>query len=132
MSEYCVELRAAYADTDRMGYVHHSSYVKYLEHARWEIFRQLGIPYREVEEEGILMPVIDMRMQFLKPVFYDDILKIEMFFELNRVTKLKISYQIFNESNELIHKAYTTLAFLKRDTKKPCAMPDYIYKKLIE
>lgn len=130
MTRHCVELRAAYADTDQMGFVHHSSYVKYLEYARWEVFRQLGMSYRSIEENGILMPVIGMNMQFIKPLRYDDLIKIELSFTLSRATKLEVEYHIFNESHELIHQASTTLAFLKKSSKKPCAIPEYIHNKL--
>lgn len=132
MGRYQVNIRAAYADTDQMGFVHHSNYVKYLEYARWEAFRQLGLAYKEVEDKGILMPVIDMNLRFLKPVRYDDLLKIELSFSLNRPTKLEVDYQIFNQSDELIHRANTTLAFLRKQSSKPCAIPDFIHNKIME
>jgi acyl-CoA thioester hydrolase len=132
MTKYSISLRAAYADTDQMGFVHHSSYVKYLEYARWEAFRQMGIPYKNVEEVGILMPVIEMQMKFIKPVFYDDQVRIEMDFTLRRSTKLEIAYQIFNLNGELIHDATTTLAFLTKSSGRPCAIPDFMRDKLIK
>lgn len=132
MSEYCITLRAAYADTDQMGFVHHSNYVKYLEYARWETFRQMGIPYKSIEASGILMPVIDMQMKFHKPAYYDDVLKIELVFSLNRATRLEVNYRIFNHKNELIHQASTTLAFLKKNTGKPCAIPAFIKERFIK
>lgn len=128
--KYHVELRAAYADTDQMGFVHHSNYVKYLEHARWEAFRQMGIAYKDVEDRGILMPVIEMKLEFIKPVYYDDLLKIELSFHMERPTKLRVDYCIFNQADELIHTANTTLAFIKKDSKRPCAVPDFINHKI--
>ena len=132
MSKYFVKMRAAYADTDQMGFVHHSNYVKYLENARWEVFRQLGIAYRDIEDRGILMPVIDMSLRFLKPVHYDDLVKIELDFSLKRPTKLEVVYQIFNQADELIHRANTTLAFLRKQNSKPCAIPDFIHNKIMQ
>lgn len=128
--KYRVKLRAAYADTDQMGFVHHANYVKYLENARWEAFRQMGIAYKDVEEQGILIPVIEMNLQFIKPIYYDDLLKIEMSFHMTCPTKLDVEYCIFNQADELIHTANTTLAFLKKDSKRPCAIPDFIHNKV--
>jgi acyl-CoA thioester hydrolase len=70
-----------YSDTDQMGFVHHSNYVKYYENARWDAFRCLGLPYSKIEEADVLMPVIEMDLKFLKPAFYDDELVIK---NLNR------------------------------------------------
>jgi acyl-CoA thioester hydrolase len=131
-SKHTIKLRATYADTDQMGFVHHSNYVKYLENARWEAFRQMGLAYKEIEERGFLMPVIDMNLQFIKPVRYDDLVKIELAFSMNRPTKLEIDYLIYNQADELIHKANTTLAFLRKETSKPCAIPDFIHDKILE
>ena len=113
-TRFQIKLRVAYADTDQMGFVHHSNYVKYLEHARWEAFRKMGISYKDVEDHGFLLPVIDMHLQFLKPAYYDDLLNIELSFRVDRPTKLRVDYFIFNQADELIHKANTTLAFLKK------------------
>jgi acyl-CoA thioester hydrolase len=132
MTKYSISLRAAYADTDQMGFVHHSNYVKYLEYARWEAFRQMGLPYKSIEEAGILMPVIEMQMKFIKPVYYDNIVRIELDFTLLRSTKLEITYQIFNLYDELIHDATTILAFLKKRSGRPCAIPDFIKEKLMQ
>jgi acyl-CoA thioester hydrolase len=129
--KYHVELRAAYADTDQMGFVHHSNYVRYLENARWEAFRLMGIAYKDVEDRGILMPVIEMKLQFIKPIYYDDLLKIELSFHMVRPTKLGVDYCIFNQADELIHKADTTLAFIKKESKRPCAIPDFINNKIM-
>ena len=70
-----IEIRPGYSETDQMGFVHHSNYVKYFETARWELFRTLGIPYKLVEGAGFLLPVIKMEMEFLKPAFYDELLE---------------------------------------------------------
>lgn len=121
-----VSLRAAYADTDQMGFVHHSNYLKYLENARWEAFRILGLTYKQIEDEGILMPVIDVNLRFIKPIYYDDEILIKMKINLMSPTKLNIEYEIFNNSNLLIHSANTLLTFIKKATKKPCRIPEFI------
>ncbi len=121
-----VELRVPYADTDQMGFVHHSNYVKYLENARWEAFRKLGLTYKKIEDNGILMPVIDVNMRFIKPIYYDDLVRIDVVFNLVSPTKLMVNYNIINEANEIIHKASTMLTFLRKYSNKPCRVPEFV------
>ncbi len=126
METFNITIRANYADTDQMGFVHHANYAKYLEFARWELFRSLGLTYKSIEEEGILIPVIDMQFRFIKPIFYDDLIRISLKMQLIGSTRLLIKYQIFKDDDLLIHKAETTLAFIKKTNKRPCRIPDNI------
>ena len=65
MFEHNIKIRVPYADTDPMGFVHHSNYVKYCEIARWEALRELGIPYIDMEKQGYIAPVISMKFEFV-------------------------------------------------------------------
>lgn len=69
--------RVSYSDTDQMGFMHHSNYFRYYETARWELFRSIGIPYPEIEEEDIILPVINASVKFLKPAFYDQKIRVD-------------------------------------------------------
>ena len=71
MASFRTHIRVTYSDTDQMGFMHHSNYFKYYETARWELFRNIGIPYPELEEEGIILPVTDASIKFIKPAVYD-------------------------------------------------------------
>lgn len=124
--------RAVYSDTDQMGFMHHANYAKHLETARWEVFRTMGLSYKDIESNGILMPVIDMQFRFIKPILYDDLIRITLRMQLIGSTRLLIKYQLFNEENLLVHKAETTLAFIRKETKKPCRVPDSIRELLSE
>lgn len=121
-----IKVRAAYVDTDQMGFVHHSNYVKYLEYARWEWFRFMGLPYKTIEENGILMPVVDMQLHFVKPIYYDDLISIDLEVKLVGAARLKFDYGLYNEHGQLLHSAQTILAFVKKSTKRPCRVPDAI------
>ena len=126
MKIHQVTIRAGYADSDQMGFVHHSNYVKYLEHARWEVFRELGSTYKSIEESGIHMPVIDMQLRFIKPIYYNDPVRIEVQMTLIGSTRLLFKYHFFEQWDHLIHKAETVLASTKKNTKKPCRVPECI------
>lgn len=136
MQPFISTIRVSYSDTDKMGFVHHSNYLKYYETARWCLFRHLGIPYKEIEETGVLLPVIDVRIQYLKPAFYDEELVIHTSILAARGAKLFFGFKIFNEEQELINTAEITLAFVNLHTKKPCkpsaSIQKLLQRKLVE
>ena len=72
-----ISLRVRYAETDRMGYAYYGNYATWFEVARVEALRTLGLNYRELEDDGILLPVIDYHTRYLKPAFYDDELTVK-------------------------------------------------------
>lgn len=130
MIEHEYTFRVKYPDTDQMGTVHHSNYVKYCETARWELFRSIGISYRSVEEAGYMLPVIDMKFKFLKTTQYDTQLTVKTTLKAIKGVRIWFTYQIYNEQAELINKAETELAFVRKDNWKPCAAPDFILKAI--
>jgi acyl-CoA thioester hydrolase len=119
MQPFISKLRVSYCDTDQMGYAHHSNYLKYYEMARWNMFRHWGLPYKEIEEAGMLLPVVGVRMQYLKPAFYDEELTIETNLIALNGPKLIFGFKTFNEAKELINTATITIAFVSKLTRKP-------------
>jgi len=123
-------IRPAYSETDQMGFVHHSNYVKYLEYARWEALRKLGLPYKEMEAIGFFMPVVSMELHFFQPAFYDELLKIEVKIILISGARIQFDYKIYNQKGDLINSATTVIAFLRKDRMKPCRIPPILEEKL--
>lgn len=130
MQGFTSKIRVSYSDTDQMGFVHHSNYLKYYEAARWNLFRHWGIPYKEIEDAGVLLPVVGVRMQYMKPAFYDEELTIETKVISMKGAKLVLSYKAFNEAKELINAATVTLAFVNSRTRKPCKPLAYVVERL--
>ena len=130
MTPYVTTMRVVYSDTDQMGIVHHSNYLKYYETARWNLFRQLETPYKKLEKKGFLLPVISMQMEFLKPAFYDEKLTIETSIVSFKGARLVIGYRLFNEEMELINKAKVILAFVDTKSRKACRPPEFVKEKL--
>lgn len=126
MIEHEYTFRVMYPDTDQMGTVHHSNYVKYYETARWELFRSIGISYRSVEDAGYMLPVTRMNFHFLKTTRYDANLTVKTTLKAIKGVRIWFTYELFNEQNELINKAETELAFVSRSNWKPCAAPEFI------
>ncbi|MGB5667058.1 MAG: thioesterase family protein [Maribacter sp.] len=125
-----ISFRVRYGETDQMGVVYHGNYPQYLEMGRVEWLRVLGISYKEMEENGIILPVISLNIKFLKSAVYDDLIRVRTILKKKPVVRIEFDYQIFNETNELLAEANTVLAFMDSNKNKPIKCPDYILDKL--
>ncbi len=130
MFNYNSFVKVRYAETDQMGVVHHGNYAIYLELARIEWLNQLGVSYKNMEKNGVMLPVYEMNFSFLKSAFFDDTLTIETSLKNLPGARIIFNYQIFNQSGELLCKASTTLVFVNMKTNRPMRCPDYILEKL--
>ena len=119
-------LRVRYGDTDPMKYVYYGNYAEYLEVARVELFRTLGISYDEIEKRGIWLPVSEYKIKYLKPAFYDEILEIHTYVKKVPGVKIEFEYEIYNDSQQKITEASTTLFFLDATTNKVSRCPDFL------
>lgn len=117
-------IRVRYGETDQMGYVYYGNYAMYYEVARVESLRQLGLSYRELEDMGVMMPVLENQSKFIAPGRYDDLLRIVTTLREKPGVRIRFEYEIFNESNILIHKGETLLVFIDKKTNKPCRPPE--------
>jgi len=117
-------LLVRYGETDQMGVVHHSNYLRYFEVARLEWLSALGVSYTSMEKEGLIMPVIDIKATYKTPALFDDSLTIYVFLsELPRV-KIIFLYEIKNQKDEIVCTGETTLAFLNAKTRKLVRCPE--------
>jgi acyl-CoA thioester hydrolase len=112
--------------------MHHSNYLKYYETARWELFKSIGLVYQEIENEGIILPVINVTMKFLKPAYYDQKIIIYSLIKSFSGARIVFEYQISNETGEIINEAQITVAFAKKSTGKACFPPKKISDTLKE
>ncbi len=124
------KLRTRYAETDQMGYVYYGNYAGYYEVARVEMFRSVGISYKEMEENGIKMPVLELHCKFIKPALYDELITIRVKLEEMPAVRTRFTYEIYNERNELINEGETLLVFMDTERNKPCRAPDYVTNHL--
>jgi acyl-CoA thioester hydrolase len=114
-----------------MGVVHHGNYALYLEMGRTEWLRKKGISYREMEESGIMLPVISMNLNFKKSALYDDVVKVKTQLKKEPSVRIEFDYEITNEAGEILVLASTVLAFIDMKTKRPIKCPDYILEKIM-
>lgn len=125
-------LRVRYGETDPMKYVYYGNYAEYLEVARVELFRELGIPYDEIENQGIWLPVSEFSIKYLKPGLYDEILEIHTYIKKLPGVRIEFEYEIYNSSKEKITEAKTTLFFLDAKKNKVIKCPDFLMDLVVK
>lgn len=113
-----------------MGVVYHGNYAQFFEMGRTELLRTLGVTYKSMENNGIILPVISLHCNFIKSAFYDDILTITTFIKKKPMVKIEFDYEITNQNSELICTGNTVLAFLDKTSMKPFKCPDYLIEIL--
>lgn len=125
------QVRVRYAEVDQMGFMYYGNYAAYYEVARSVMIREAGYPYSEMEKDGTVMPVVKMNAKFLKPARYDELITIETEMqEASNYAFVTFFHKLFNEKNELLHKAEVTLTFYDPITQKRVPMPERL-KQLI-
>ncbi len=132
MSYDKIQFRVRYGETDQMGFVYYGNYAQYFEMGRTEWLRKLGITYKKMEEDGIMLPVMNLNINYLKPAKYDDLLTLKTILPKLPSAKIEFSYEVYNEEGELLTTAKTTLVFVNMKTNKPTRAPEYVLKKLRE
>ena len=120
------KIKVRYNETDQMGIVHHSNYLKFFELARIEWLEKLNMPYQKIESNNIILPVVKCELKFIKPLIFGDIFFIKVFCSKSPTSTIEFSYQIFNDNNEITTEGKTTLAFLDSIKKKPLRCPKII------
>lgn len=122
--------RIRYGETDQMGIVYYSNYARFFEIGRTEWLRELGISYKNMEKENVMLPVISLSCDFKKSAFYDEVLTVKTSLKKTPSVRIEFDYEITNEKGELITTGNTVLVFVNIKTQKPMKCPDYLLDKL--
>lgn len=117
-----ITIRVRYAETDRMGLLHHANYFVYFEQGRTELLRRRGLTYRNMEDAGHLLVIVDLGCKYKRPAYYDDLLTLRTTIE--RVTMVKIvhKYEVLRDA-QLLAEGHSTLACVDREGR-PQALPE--------
>ncbi len=126
------QLRVRYAETDQMGFVYYGNYPQYYEVGRADAMRKLGMTYRDMEEKGVVMPIVDMKIKYIRPARYDDLLTVKTIVPELPASRMHFDYEIYNEDGVLLNKGYTVLAFLNKENGRPRGAPVWFLDKLQE
>ena len=131
MYEFDTSIRVRYAEADPMNVVYYGNYAQYFEVARVESLRNLGISYKSIEEMGIMLPVVELNIKYLRPDKYDDLLTIKtMIKALPTDHRIKFDQEVYNEQGKLLTVGVVKLYFMNKDFSQRAQMPNYLKEKL--
>lgn len=126
MYQHEVKIRVRYAETDQMGYVYYGNYATYFEVARVEAFRNLGYPYKQLEAEGIGMPVLSLKVNYHAPARYDDELTVRVTIPGRPRARILFRYEVTNQEHKLINTGETELVFIQSASGRPTRLPQVL------
>ena len=121
--EFDTKIRVRYAEVDRMGYVYYGNYATFFESARTEMLRSLGYTYKEWEDNGILLPVREMKIRYHAPAFYDDLLTVRTIIKNIPAARISFFHEIFNEKGDMLCTGNLDLVFVSKETGRPTRAP---------
>jgi acyl-CoA thioester hydrolase len=122
--------RVRYGETDKMGVVYHGNYAQYLELGRTEWLREMGFSYKWMEENGVMLPVVNLNLNFKKSARYDDELIVTTSLRKIPTYRIEFDYEIKNKDGVVLVTAETTLVFINTETNKLVKAPQYLLEKL--
>ena len=126
MNYHQIQIRVRYSETDQMRVVYHGNYAQYFEVGRVEWLRNKGVSYKWMEENGIMLPVVSLTMNYKKPARYDELLTLKTSLKNQASVKIEFDYELYNESEELLTTGNSILVFVDMKTGKPISPPQYI------
>jgi len=130
MKYHETKIRVRYSETDQMGIVYHGNYAQYLEIGRIEWLRNFGVSYKKMEEQGVMLPVISLSINYKKSARYDDVVYVKTQLSKMPTATIEFNFEILNEDGEIITLAKAVLAFINMKTMKPTRCPKDILDKL--
>jgi acyl-CoA thioester hydrolase len=131
MYETTTQVRVRYAETDQMNIVYYGNYAQYFEVGRVESIRQLDYTYKDMEEQGVIMPVVELHIKYLRPATYDDLLTVKtQIRELPTDHRIEFFQEVYNEKNKMLTSGKVVLYFLDAKTRNKVTMPEVLRKKL--
>ena len=131
MYEFITQVRVRYAEADPMNVVYYGNYAQYFEVGRVESLRNLGISYKGIEDMGIMLPVVELNIKYLRPAKYDDLLTIKsQIKELPTEHKIIFDQEIYNEEGKLLTIGKVKLYFMDSKLGKRASMPAVMLEKL--
>ena len=125
-----IKIRVRYYETDCMGIVHHSNYIRYYETARTEMLREFGTTYNDMEKHGVMLPVLEVQSRHIAPAYDDDLLTVRVTLAEMPKVKMRFDYEIFRGNGDKINTGSVTLAFMHSDSRRACRAPEWFLKLL--
>jgi acyl-CoA thioester hydrolase len=125
-TSFSARVRVRYADTDADGVVYYANYLTYFEVVRVELLRALGYPIKRILAQGIILPVVEARLKYLRPARVDDLLTVTATVASIGPASFAFDYEITREDGLLLVTGWTRLAVCEHDTGRAVAMPSWL------
>ncbi len=126
-----IKLRVHFYDTDTMGVVHHSNYIRWFETGRVEFLRAIGIDLNEMMNDGIVFPIVEIGAKYLNPAKFDDELEMETTAAALTKAKMEFNYKIRKVGEEkILVEGFSRNVFTDAETGKITRLPDKYFSKL--
>ncbi|HEV3260928.1 MAG TPA: thioesterase family protein [Gemmataceae bacterium] len=119
-----ITIRVRYAETDRMGLLHHANYLVYFEQGRTELLRSMGLTYKDLEDQGYLLVVTAVEVRYRGPAYYDDVLTLRTTVSRTRMARIDHRYELRRDA-VLLAEGSSTLACVNREGRVQ-ALPDFL------
>ncbi len=126
---HTTQITVRYGETDQMGVVYYGNYALYYEQGRTEAMKNLGFSYKEMEDNGIIMPVIEMNCKYQKSAKYDDVLTVKTMLKEMPTRKMTFFSEVYKEEI-LINSGYVSLLFFDKKLNKVVSAPENLLKLL--
>lgn len=122
---YTHTMRSRYGETDKMGYVYYGVYLEYFEVARTEMVRSMNLNYAELEDKGVMLPVVNAELEYKQPVYYDEKMQISVSIVDKPTVRLHTYYQVWTDRTSRSHvNGHVALVFMDRSSRRPIRTPD--------
>ena len=132
MSKFEHFLEVRYYETDQMGIVHHSNYIRYFECGRMAMLNEVGLPMHKIEEAGIMMPITAVDCRYKTPAKLGDTLRIVTFINEMPKARLTVNTEIYNQHDQLLSEGSVTMGFIDAHTRRPVRCPEMLLQIFTE
>jgi acyl-CoA thioester hydrolase len=122
MHQHITFIRVRYSETDQMGYVYNGRYAEYLEVGRVESLRSLHMSYKEMEEQGVMLPVLHLEIKYIRPIKYDNLVEVRTTLNELPHSRIHFVHELYVD-NELTTVAKVTLVFVDKEKNRPTKAP---------
>ena len=126
--KYCVP----YFDTDQMGVIYHGNYLRYFEMARNQFLRDIAYPYTQMENDGTMLPVVQVQLDYKNPGFFEDELTLTVEVAKHKGCRIHFDHEVINQDGKLLAKGSTTHCFMCKTKRKPIPAPEAFIKILTD
>ena len=131
MNKNLLKIRVIYADTDAMGIVYHTNYIRWFEMGRTELCREIGLVYKDIEDNGYALPLTQVFCHYYLPASYDDLILLETDIAFVKRASMKFFYRIWDENHKkILSDGYTVHACTDRNGRI-VRIPSFINDKLM-